>query len=421
MAAPFLFNKKIYIMAKTTAKIEEPIQYEEGEYVLLRPDFPSTWSRRMNRYVGRTVRIRTAGSTQFYIDQDEEDNNTDYVFSYERDVVRKATKEEIKGVQAEKEAAKEKARLEKEEYMKEMVYKSKDINDIVLDVFPEDRVDFVEINENSCKVTLYFPDIDITNTNETKHHIKDLYVRMELNYNGDTGYHVALTGKRGQISLKEYKSDLYGHSHLNGCWGYGNFCLGNSDFSSVVNQLMASCRQEDWYMLFLSLENYLKWESLEGGPYRKIEQLGYKVNVNTSQINTEFERLLPLMPEEFFSWNDGVQYISTHPGLFHFYNENSTIKSMSAITNEQVEQQIADINTALSRDGKVVTFKGQKIQQKVYNEGDIQDAGTISQDVIDQYNVLLNKKIQEFNKNITYVRAKELYHTKVFGEIGVKQ
>ncbi len=87
----------------------------------------------------------------------------------------------------------------------------------------------------------------------------------------------------------------------------------------------------------------------------------------------------------------------------------------------QMDGSIADANRRLRQDNRRMKFKGKFIDQKVYKEDGVSTNTNIEQDVINQYNNIIKRKLQEHNKTIQYVRAKELYHETVFGEIGVKQ
>lgn len=84
-----------------------------------------------------------------------------------------------------------------------------------------------------------------------------------------------MMGTRTLLDLVEQKHNhSHSHMHQEGAKGsFGNWCFGGTDLS----QLMSLCRTGFKPVLFESilyrLPDYLNWESLEGGPYRKIRNL----------------------------------------------------------------------------------------------------------------------------------------------------
>jgi hypothetical protein len=161
---------------------------------------------------------------------------------------------------------------------------NKDIEDakrIVKDTF-EDRV---VINETSTILDfiIHFPEINITNTIGHKHKIIDLYIVFEFNKKLSLGTIVParrrFRGYRTTQTVSEYQKSYF-HSHLpsNRLIGrevpIAEFCLGTAQplgeswaklmYKFDANVFMSCCWQ---------LEPFLSWESLEGGPYVRIEHI----------------------------------------------------------------------------------------------------------------------------------------------------
>ena len=146
-----------------------------------------------------------------------------------------------------------------------------------------------------------------------KHEIKDLFVGIQVtnvNIFGVSKGNVTLVGRRGKMSYKEWCSH-YSHSHLGSSYNsWQTFCLGNSDIAMLINELKLSFDKDMWYMLFYALPNYVNWESLEGGPYKKIEIVRYSVN------NAEFNTLIDLQNYCRLNPNGSVLYFHTK-GISH--------------------------------------------------------------------------------------------------------
>jgi hypothetical protein len=121
-----------------------------------------------------------------------------------------------------------------------------------------------------------------------------------------------VSGTRMSWRPSHYKSG-YVHSHCNsdvgshyalreGEKGFYHFCLGASDFKASISLLSTAPFLEDpelfkeYFLLVLfQLETYISYESLEGGPYRRISEISelgtIKQPPNTSHIEITYELL----------------------------------------------------------------------------------------------------------------------------------
>jgi len=153
-------------------------------------------------------------------------------------------------------------------------YLSKDfkfIEDTLERFYNKENYDIQDISPLRKAVILYYPEIEITNSLEIKHIIKELYVRIEFDYvNKNFIPSINLVGYRGKISNAEYNESYY-HSHLSG--NVGNFCLGSSELRSHLVLMNRGYTQTDLEVFFILLDNYVRWESLEGVPYKSIKNL----------------------------------------------------------------------------------------------------------------------------------------------------
>lgn len=149
------------------------------------------------------------------------------------------------------------------------------------DIFGEDRVDVTITNDKYIDLIIYFPEITITNSVELSHKIYDIYVkfRFETQYsdNGKSIYNrhlyiVYIT--RTTYSIAELNND-YTFSHCNSSAGRfdGETCFGRTELRTIKDNLVNGKLLGNLSSILLSFEEYLKWESLEGTPYRYIDKL----------------------------------------------------------------------------------------------------------------------------------------------------
>lgn len=151
------------------------------------------------------------------------------------------------------------------------------------------------IENDYLRPVIYFPEFTITNRDGLEHVITDLYVRLKFDLRGKMKH--SLEGVRASISYAEFSTD-YAHSHLSGLQGFrfSNFCLG-SDSPTVLNlQSLASEFTIEEFEIFLhQIEAMVRWESIEGTPYRylkNIKEAGQGATPTNSQLRDLYKRFL---------------------------------------------------------------------------------------------------------------------------------
>lgn len=189
--------------------------------------------------------------------------------------------------------------------------KEDDINysQIIVDFFGKERV-----SVNGSSLYIHFPKVEVTNSNGRKHTIYEVYLNVMLNFNDNSeefsifdtfsgiiqrefepalisfyingsssqkGCKLKLAqGLRTLVSEEEYNSQ-YVFSHFQrGHAGWKSCCLGEGVLKLYSNRL--STTEEEVIGFCMALENYLSWESLEGGPYITMSQ------ITTSQSNRSY-------------------------------------------------------------------------------------------------------------------------------------
>lgn len=144
-------------------------------------------------------------------------------------------------------------------------------------------------------IIIHYPEVIIKNSNNKSHTIKDLYLRTTFNNKGK------LT-EQFEMNRSTYtKAELefgYRHSHhpsisINALSirGWNTTCLGEGPLSTQVGVLRHSnidFSEGDIISYFCNLDSYITWESLEGVPYKRLEQIGTRegeVHILSEVIN----------------------------------------------------------------------------------------------------------------------------------------
>lgn len=136
-----------------------------------------------------------------------------------------------------------------------------------------------------------FPEFDIKNSKGRQHKIRDLITGIPLlsSYRILSGH---IWGIRTTFTSAE-QAVSYVHSHLSSGGefpGWSDFCLG----SGIIRESMLIAQGCDpsvnpfaYDLFFENLDAYVRWESLEGGPYNRMEYITnsgvYTGSINLSQ------------------------------------------------------------------------------------------------------------------------------------------
>ena len=139
-------------------------------------------------------------------------------------------------------------------------------------------------------ILILFPEIDITNSEDRHHTIRNLVVRLSMKIVNNSLYiHSTIGGFRLTVTREEYISG-YLHSHLNTVGGnYSeyftirednsidvrarDFCLGVNEIPELICLYNDNHDIEIFELLLLTLKSFVCWESIEGGPYFRISNI----------------------------------------------------------------------------------------------------------------------------------------------------
>lgn len=149
------------------------------------------------------------------------------------------------------------------------------------EIYPNEcdlQICFSEENDDyHYVIVIHFPELTVTNSRNESHKIYDFFFAVcfdnQLNIN-------RFRGNRTTMMLEEIDSN-YKFSHLSREGFdtipiYTNFCFGDGDIPKLRLKFNSSVQEERFQILTLiaySIEIYLSWESLEGGPYKRMAEI----------------------------------------------------------------------------------------------------------------------------------------------------
>lgn len=296
------------------------------------------------------------------------------------------------------------------------------VNKVLRNIYPTERYDITEeiySGDNSLVVTVHYPEIQITNSIDIKHTIRDLYIKYYFKYNDSRGIFLhATTAAKSTYTVGELKRG-YLHSHISsngmGDWS-GNFCFGRTDFATFINNAKyGNVNESTLYQLFLGMDSYLTWESLEGSPYRRISDIKefevseYSVPVTTEVINKCFDDVINSL--ESFSYEPRVfgntVRITVKTPIEGIVKQ--TIKSSKYWEDNYIVRlyngipvKLQDFNASNYSTGTNIFFKGQNIPLKIIktelNDENIERMYPkgVAPELIERVKAKLEEKFEEY-------------------------
>jgi hypothetical protein len=226
---------------------------------------------------------------------------------------------------------------------------------ILSSIYPKENFDVSNIKIGSSNmifadVTIHYPHIEITNTTGATHDIYDLYVRFTFNFDSINSL-ISLNDTRLARTTFAPKENIGGtnfyifsHAHVREApWRMEaeNFCYGNgTPINELVRKTRCGVALTDLSKLFVAFNEYLKWESLEGGPF-------YMFN---SLKNSDYREYQPqFLPH----YNDMIELIFTEllkqaeDFRFSFSSEDTSISSCIAIKVRDLDEVIQNVAIGL--------------------------------------------------------------------------
>ena len=190
-------------------------------------------------------------------------------------------------------------------------------------------------------ILIKFPRVRVTNDNDNSVEITNLFVRLEVTCEGylKQGFQMART----EYTLTQWLSN-YCHSHVSFTNSrpeeFLNPCYGSGPILRTIRFLRDNFDIQRWGLFCFELSKYVTVESLRGGPYNRLENIGRQRRINLSRhiirgyVPSKYPKnAFETFVKEFvlqYDWKfayDGKKYILGEPLLTFWINvSNAFIK-----------------------------------------------------------------------------------------------
>lgn len=207
----------------------------------------------------------------------------------------------------------------------------------MLELYYKDRYDIIGSN-----IILKFDSVTVSNSRGLSHTIYDIYIKLNMSTTFDRL--LRIEGIRCKVKLIEYISN-YKFSHLfdNGWGRWSHFCFGNNTVMSNLTSMLST--SEFNFILFeallLQLPQYLSWESIEGGPYKRIANISY--GSQTTSFYLDSSRLVNKIDNHILPklCND-IELHLVRYNLHNIYSVKNTPQLEKAICNIVINNNLLD-------------------------------------------------------------------------------
>lgn len=250
-------------------------------------------------------------------------------------------------------------------------------------------------------IIVWWPEVTVTNENNKSVRIKDLYAKIEITMEGtipmeNHGFQLnRTTFTRMQAASGYIHSHLPTHSHWEHVPEYSNPCLGRGPIRNTIVSLKTDSSIEMWMLFCNELALYVTVESLAGGPYIKMENIGK----TSRKIGYDGFDIEPSLPSRLYGNNEEketlskdimefTKYYLKHGHFILCYTESRFCTAMSYydymvdISASFIEwfnlyRKASDVSRLFSNDILIETC---------IREGEFYNAQKISRSNMDRYN-----------------------------------
>ena len=288
--------------------------------------------------------------------------------------------------------------------------------------------DYIASKFATPRILVHFPEVTVTNEIDQRIVVKDLYVKVEVLFNGTISGTFGIN--RATYPSLHWTSD-YMHSHVPGInysepTHFLGPCLGSGPIRDTIASLNHECDYDLWGLFCLELDKYVQVESLEGVPYRRMAnvthrrettfwggmEFNYQNQLSSNHISWMLKfsmhvihnQLLPinftnnsfvpgcswddcviLISNAFIEWYNSLEEIPTALGDMNIMIDSSVLrpgrKQGSSWTMEYTRRVSRLEHTNTGDNALICYFKGESIYRKIIadtsEESRLQNQNTI--------------------------------------------
>jgi hypothetical protein len=123
-------------------------------------------------------------------------------------------------------------------------------------------------------IIVHFPHVTIRNEYDRTVEVDNLWAKVPVTWEGKGKGWFKMN--RSEYDVVHMQSD-YMHSHVSGIdfdFKFRSVCTGSGPINNTMSSLTVGFDEPIWQLFCLELERYMGTESLTGGPYRRMENIG---------------------------------------------------------------------------------------------------------------------------------------------------
>ena len=123
-------------------------------------------------------------------------------------------------------------------------------------------------------IIVHFPHVTIRNEYDRTVEVDNLWAKVPVTWEGKGKGWFKMN--RSEYNVVHMQSD-YMHSHVSGIdfdFKFRSVCTGSGPINNTMSSLTVGFDEPIWQLFCLELERYMGTESLSGGPYRRMENIG---------------------------------------------------------------------------------------------------------------------------------------------------
>lgn len=123
-------------------------------------------------------------------------------------------------------------------------------------------------------IIIHFPHVTIRNEYDRTVEVDNLWAKVPITWEGKGKGWFKMN--RSEYDVVHMQSD-YMHSHVSGIdfdFKFRSVCTGSGPINNTMSSLTVGFDEPIWQLFCLELERYMGTESLTGGPYRRMENIG---------------------------------------------------------------------------------------------------------------------------------------------------
>ena len=207
-----------------------------------------------------------------------------------------------------------------------------------IDISEESLTSIKEIWGSECAyILVYWPVVTITNEYDRSTVIQDLYAKVKVQMNGMIPYEYSgFMLNRATYPMIQYNSD-YAHSHLPGInyrdpSEFRTPCMGTGPICHTIISLKREFDETFWMLFCQELSMYVTVESIQGVPYRRLENIGnhgraLRDNYSILEYSTAYDRFVSKLTKPVAK--EFISYYLTNGHLKLDYANNNYIPGIS--------------------------------------------------------------------------------------------